>query len=232
MTEPAATQVTAPRGTPASATPRSGQALLRTRHDLIVCNECDAVYQRLTPQRGTVLRCQRCNALLGRGHRLRPDALLAFAAGALLLLLIGNLEPIATLEQGGVVSQATLLQAIEATWHAGAPLVALLTAATAMVFPLGFTLLRLYLLASLVRGRTPAGFVPTMHLLRFVTRWSMVEVFMMGTLVAVVRSASLTSTTPGFGLLAYGALTLLLTSITASGTHGLWRLAGHTEAAR
>jgi len=63
-----------------------------------------------------------------------------------------------------------------------------------------------------------------MHALNFVTRWSMVEVFMMGTLVAVVRCASLTSATPGIGLFAYAALTLLLTSITAAGTHSLWKM--------
>jgi paraquat-inducible protein A len=121
------------------------------------------------------------------------------------------------------VSQATLPEAIEATWSAGQPFVAVLTAATAFVFPLVFTILRLYLLGSLVRGIVPRGFVPAMHMLSFVTRWGMPEVFMLGTLVAVVRCASLTSATPGIGLFAYGAVTLLITAITAAGTHTLWK---------
>ena len=221
MTEPELhVNAQAPR---ASATSRT-QAALIARPDLVVCNECDAVHQRIELKRGNVARCRRCNALLGRGHVMQVQGLLAFALAALLLIVIGNTAPIVTLDMRGVLNRATLPQAIEHTWQAGQPLVALLTAATALVFPLCFTLLRLYVLVPLVRGRLPPGFVPAMHALNFVTRWSMVEVFMMGTLVAVVRCASLTSATPGIGLFAYAALTLLLTSITAAGTHSLWKM--------
>jgi paraquat-inducible protein A len=208
---------------PAAARATVTAAALAARPDLVVCNECDAVHERITLARGTVARCRRCNALLGRGHVIGTEKLLAFAIASLLLIIIGNSAPIVTLDFQGVVSQATLPQAIEATWNAGQPFVAVLTAATALVFPLVFTILRLYLLGSLVRGIVPRGFVPAMHMLAFVTRWGMAEVFMLGTLVAVVRCASLTSATPGIGLFAYGAVTLLITAITAAGTHNLWK---------
>lgn len=200
------------------------EPVLVARPDLVVCNECDAVHERVELARGTVARCRRCNALMGRGHVLRLQALLAFALAALALIIIGNSAPIVTLDLRGVMSQATLPEAIQHTWESGQPLVAVLTAATALVFPLIFTLLRIYVLVSLFLGQVPKSFVPAMRALDFVTRWSMVEVFMMGTLVAVVRGASLTSATPGIGLFAYAALTLLLTSITAAGTHSIWKL--------
>jgi paraquat-inducible protein A len=208
---------------PRASAPARTQASLIARPDLVVCNECDAVHERVELKRGTVARCRRCNALMGRGHVMRVQTFIAFAMASLLLIVIGNTAPIVTLDVRGVMSQTTLPMAIRATWDAGQPLVALLTAATALVFPLCFTLLRLYLLLSLSRGVVPNAFVPAMRALDFVTRWSMVEVFMMGTLVAVVRSAGLTSATPGIGLFAYAALTLLLTSITAGGTHSMWK---------
>jgi paraquat-inducible protein A len=220
MTEPSPSAIAHAPFAPAGA---RAAAALAARPDLVVCNECDAVHKRITLARGTVARCQRCNALLGRGHVLGTEKLLAFAVASLLLIVIGNSAPIVTLDFRGVISEATLPQAIEATWMAGQPLIAVLTAATALVFPLMLTVLRLYLLGSLVRGIVPRGFVPAMHMLAFVTRWGMVEVFLMGTLVAVVRSASLTSATPGIGLFAYGAVTLLITAITAAGTHNLWK---------
>lgn len=220
MTDPLPSAIAhAPRAT---AGARAAVALA-ARPDLVVCNECDVVHERIELARGTVARCRRCNALLGRGHVLGTEKLLAFAVASLLLIVIGNSAPIVTLDLQGVVSRATLPEAIEATWNAGQPLVAVLTAATALVFPLMLTVLRLYLLGSLVRGIVPRGFVPAMHMLGFVTRWGMVEVFMMGTLVAVVRCASLTSATPGIGLFAYAAVTLLITAITAAGTHSLWK---------
>lgn len=223
MTEPVPdVNPTAPRVASSART----HAALIARPDLVVCNECGAVHERITLARGTVARCRRCSALLGRAHPMRLDAFLAFAMAALLLIVIGNTAPIVTLDLRGVMTHATLPQAIRATWEAGQPLVALLTAATALVFPLCFTVLRIYVLASLLRGQVPRAFVPAMRLLGFVTRWGMVEVFMMGTLVAVVRGATLTSATPGAGLFAYAALTLLLTSLTAAGTHSLWQRAG------
>lgn len=206
----------------APVAPAAPRVALAARPELVVCHECDAVHERIHLARGTVARCSRCNALLGRGRVLRSDTLIAFALASLMLILIGNSMPIVTLDLSGVVVQATLPRAIAATWQAGQPIVALLTAATALVFPLCFALLRIYVLGSIARGIQPRGFVPAMHLLEFMTRWAMVEVFMMGTLVAVVRGASLTSATPGIGLFAYAAATLLLTAITAAGTHGLW----------
>ncbi|MET0333085.1 MAG: paraquat-inducible protein A [Rhizobacter sp.] len=215
----------APVGARTSGTTTTTSAALAARPDLVICNECNAVHERITLARGTVARCHRCNSLLGRGHVIGTEKLLAFAIAALLLLIIGNNAPIVTLDLQGVITRATLPEAIEATWNAGQPLIAVLTAATALVFPLAFTMLRLYLLGSLVRGVVPRGFVPAMHMLGFVTRWGMVEVFLLGTLVAVVRGASLTSATPGIGLFAYVAITLLVTAITAAGTHTMWKRA-------
>jgi paraquat-inducible protein A len=225
MTEPVPSATdAAPRAPVATRTSAaSPAAVLAARPDLVVCNECNAVHARITLARGTVARCARCNALLGRGHVIGTEKLLAFSIAALLLIIIGNSAPIVTLDLQGVVTRATLPEAIEATWDAGQPFVAVLTAATALVFPLVFTVLRLYLVGSLVRGIVPRGFVPAMHMLGFVTRWGMVEVFLLGTLVAVVRCASLTSATPGIGLFAYAAITLLITAITAAGTHTLWQ---------
>jgi paraquat-inducible protein A len=199
------------------------EPVLVARPDLVVCDECDAVHERIELASGTVARCRRCNALLGRGRMLHMQALLAFSIGALVLMVVANSAPIVTLDLRGVVSQATLPDSIQYTWESGQPLVALLTAATVQVFPLVFTLLRIYLLVSLMQGLVPRGFAPAMRALDFVTRWSMVEVFMMGTVVAVVRGATLTSATPGIGLFAYGALALLLTAITAAGTHSMWK---------
>lgn len=192
------------------------------RPDLVVCNECDAVHQRIELHSGSVARCRRCNALLGRGRMLGLQTLLAFSVAALLLIVVANSAPIVTLDLRGVTIRATLTDSIQYTWQGGEPLVALLACATAQVFPLAFTVLRIYLLVSLLRGHLPRGFVPTLRALDFVTRWSMVEVFMMGTMVAVVRGAAFATATPGIGLFAYGALALLLTAITAAGTQPMW----------
>jgi paraquat-inducible protein A len=101
--------------------------------------------------------------------------------------------------------------------------VALLAGATALAFPLAVILLRLWILVPLVWGRRSAAFLPAMRALHAVTRWSMVEVFLLGTLVAIVRSAGLASLVPGVGIFSFAVLTVLLTAIHAAGLHGLWQ---------
>jgi len=50
-------------------------------------------------------------------------------------------------------------------------------------------------------------------------------VFMLGVLIAVVRSAGVTNVVLGPGIFAYTALTVLLTAIQATGLQGLWQQA-------
>ncbi len=192
--------------------------------ELVVCEECDAVYARRALSAGDLLRCRRCGATIGRGHWLTVDGQLALTLTALVVFLIASLSPIVTLELRGQHVVATLFGAIDSTWSDD-PLLALLAAATAAGFPLAVIGLRLWVLVPLRTGRALPGFAPTMRALRWVLRWSMVEVFMLAVLVAVVRSAGVTHVVPGPGIFAYGLLVLLLAAIQTSGWHGLWHLA-------
>jgi paraquat-inducible protein A len=189
---------------------------------LVVCEDCDTVHSRQALAEFEVARCTRCDATLGRGHRLSAEGLLALAVAALMFFGMGNISDIVTLNFGGISVEASLPQAIGLTWDAGQQTVAVLAGATAFGFPLLVILLRLYVLAPLVLGRRSAAFLPAMRVLHWVTRWSMVEVFLLGTLVAIVRSAGMATVVPGVGIFCYAALTVLLTAEHVAGLHGLW----------
>jgi len=188
----------------------------------MLCEECDAAYPARPIGRDDLLRCRRCGAVLARGHGLPLDGQLALTLGALAVFLIGSLSPIVTLELQGIHSQATLLEATRETWRTGAHLVAALSFATAFAFPLLVIALRLWVLVPLVMRRPVLFLAPVMRLLRWVLRWSMVEVFMLGVLIAVVRSAGVTHVVLGAGIFAYMGLTVLLTAIHAAGLQALW----------
>jgi paraquat-inducible protein A len=202
---------------------RDADATVQPRPRLVACEECDALYQRRRLAPGDVARCPRCGATLGRGHWLDVNGQLALASGALVFFVLGNVRDIVTLDLRGAETPVTLYESIIATWGAGEEVVALLAGATAFLFPLAVILLRLYVLWPLTMGRVARGFVPAMRALRWVTRWSMVEVFMVGTLVAIVKLAGLASVIPGVGIVSYAILTLLLAANQAAGLHGLWR---------
>ena len=200
------------------------------RPNLLVCDACDALYTRPALAQDSMARCVRCGALLGRGHRITLDEQLALAIAALVLLVIANLTPLVTLDLRGQRTAATLLECVRITWQAGEPLVALLAAGTAFVFPLALIVLRLYVLAPLTAGVPPRGFVVAMRMLRWVTQWSMVEVFMLGVLISVVRSAGLAHAGMQPGLFAYAGVMLLLTANIAAGQRRLWQRYGEVLA--
>ncbi len=197
---------------------------------LVICEDCDLVHERQTLHPGDVARCARCGAVLGRGQRLSPPSQLALSLTALIVFVMGNLCNIVTLDLGGMHVESTLPEAIAQTWATGQQAVAVLAGATAFAFPLAVILLRLWVLLPLALGRRSTAFLPVMRVLHAVTRWSMVEVFLLGTLVAIVRSAGLASLVPGVGIFSYAVLTVLLTAIHAAGLHGLWQHADECAA--
>jgi paraquat-inducible protein A len=212
-----------PRSQGAAVRSATVETPLRSHPDLQVCPECDALYAKPALANDAVARCRRCGATLGRGHWLPADGQLALSVAAAVVYAIATLSPIVTLELRGVHAVSTMIEATRLTWDSGEHLVAVLAAATVIVFPLLVILLRLWLLAPLVAGQPTPGLVPALHALRWLTRWSMVEVFMLAVLIAVVRSAGVTNVVPGAGIFAYGTLAVLLAAVQATGLEGLWQ---------
>jgi paraquat-inducible protein A len=199
------------------------RSAVRAHPELVACEDCDTVHRRRSLEAGDVARCARCGATLDRGHLLAVDGLLALSSGALVVFVLANVSDIVKLNLRGVHTEVTLWESIWFTWLSGQHVVALLAGATAFAFPLSVILLRLYVLAPLAAGRRARGFVPAMRALRWVTRWSMVEVFLFGTLVAIVKIAGMASVIPGVGVFSFGVLTLLLAANQAAGLHGVWQ---------
>ena len=189
---------------------------------LVVCQGCDAVYAWHALAAGDRARCRRCGAVLARGHGLGQQGLLALTLAAGIAFAIANLSPIVTLELGGATAELTLPGALLLTWQAGEGAVALLAAATAFVFPLAAIALRRWVLLPLAIGWRPPGARHALAALHAATEWSMVEVFLLGVLVSVVRGAGVASVSLGPGLLAWAVLTVLLTAVQSAGLHALW----------
>jgi len=65
----------------------------------------------------------------------------------------------------------------------------------------------------------------SMHVLRAMQPWSMVEVFVLGVLVAVVKLAGMAEVTPQLGMWGFALLTVLLTLLNSFDLHQLWDIA-------
>src|SRR6185437_1804133 len=194
----------------------------RDEHSLVVCEQCGTAH-RWRPLAGHVVaRCVRCEAVLGRSHRLGLSAILALTLTAAVCFAVGITTDVLSLSFRGVSQAATLPEAIGAVWSEGQEAIAAIAALTALIAPAAFIGLRLYILVPLVRGTTAPGFALGVRLMQHAARWSMVEVFTIGVLLSLVRLAGLADATPGPGLFALGAVTFLFAAIESAGTKHLW----------
>lgn len=189
---------------------------------LRVCDECGLVHRWQPLGHGVVARCSRCDAVLGRSHRLSIDSVLALTVAAAAVYLVAVSTPLMTLTLRGPSESATLVDAILAAWRGGEPFVAIVAAMTALVAPAAFVAFRLYVLFPVSVGIKPPGFAWCVRALHQAERWNMVEVFTIGVLLSLVRLAGLADASPGPGLFAMGALTVLFASIASAGLKRLW----------
>jgi paraquat-inducible protein A len=194
----------------------------REPNSLIVCEQCGMAHRWQPLAAGARAHCLRCEAVLGRGHSLSITNVLALTVAAGVAFAIGISSDVLELSLRGTAEAATLPQAIAATWNDGQELIAVAAAITALVSPALFIALRLYVLLPLALGRVPRGFAFCVRALHHAGHWNMVEVFTIGVLLSLVRLAGLADASPGPGLFALGAVTLLFAAIEAAGLKHLW----------
>jgi paraquat-inducible protein A len=194
----------------------------RTQDSLVVCERCGKAHRWRLLGPGAVARCTRCEAVLGRGHRLGVETVLALTVTALIVFLIASFTDVISIRLGGNIVATTLPGAVRSAWRDGEQLVAVAAAVTALIAPALFILLRLYVLVPLAVGKVPAGFGLCARALHEVSRWNMVEVLTVGGLLSLVRLAALAEATPGPAMFALGLLTLLFAAIESAGLRHLW----------
>lgn len=197
---------------------------MQKRPDLIVCEECDAVFLRPLLGRGVVAHCLRCEAELERDTGRRLERLLPLTVAALVLFVIANTFPIVTIELQGLTSDTTLVGAVLALLRDGMSEVALLVMATTLLFPLIQMLVLLYLLLPSSRLQRPPGFVLLLRLMQAARPWGMVEVFMLGILVALIKLSNMAEVIPGPALWSFGVLTVLLTVVVSFNPRYIWHV--------
>jgi len=197
---------------------------------LAICEHCDAVYERRRLARGEAAYCLRCGAEVYRNRPLDVDTMLAITLASLIFFVIANTYPVMVMELGGTRADATLWDAILASYDAGVGVIAVVAAACIFFLPLSQILLFSYVLLPLRAGRVPRGFVVAMHAIRHMRPWSMVEVFMVGVLVSAVKLAEDADIAPGIGLWGFALLTILLTLLSTFDLHELWDLAAEAGA--
>jgi paraquat-inducible protein A len=199
------------------------QNTLPHHRDLVACHECDLL-QRLPTERGTGrVRCVRCGCVLHNQGRDPVAVPLALGLTALVLFGLSNAFPLLEFSLKGRVDSTYLLAGIRELFAQGRPLLAATVLFTTILAPVVHIGLLIYLFLPLSLGRRPPGFAAALRLTQMVLPWSMLEIFLLGVIVAAVKLAEQATIVPGPAAWSLGVLVFVLAAAaTQVHPHRLW----------
>jgi paraquat-inducible protein A len=190
---------------------------------LIACHECDQLQREIALPPGRSVRCVRCGAKLYRVESRSIDHTLALTLAAGVVFILATMFPIIGLQIQTTRNDTSLISAVHILWNQGMWPVAGLVFLTTFLAPAAVLAIMIHILLALKRGRIPAGFTLAMRLLRIFNPWGMVEVFIIGVIVALVKLTHYGTLIPGIALWSLGVLTLLMTATASSfNVHDIW----------
>ncbi|NPT56886.1 paraquat-inducible protein A [Paraburkholderia elongata] len=183
---------------------------------LIACHECDLLQWKASlSERGTA-RCQRCGAALYRSLPATYDRALAFTLAAGILFVVANCFPIVGLWVKGALVETTLFGAVSSLYANGMWPIAGLVLVTTILMPALNIAAVIYLLLPLHIGGLPQRPEIVLRVLRHAAPWGMIEVLMLGMLVALVKLQHFATVVPGVAIWAFGAVMVLLAAAAVS----------------
>ena len=156
-------------------------------------------------------RCPRCAAAV---HLRKPDSIArtwAFLIGAYVLYLPANLLPIMDTSSLFDAQQDTILSGVVYLWTTGAWITALIVFIASIVTPLTKLIILTALVISVQRKSTwrPHARAMVYRVVSLVGRWSMLDIFVVTVLVALVQIQSVAVVSAGPGAFAFGAVVVL-----------------------
>jgi paraquat-inducible protein A len=173
---------------------------------LAVCHICGQLSKLALKQ-----HCPRCGAAL---HLRKPNSInstWALLVAAYILYIPANLLPVMETRSLFGIQQDTIMSGVVFLWTSGSWVLACVVFLASITVPLLklFSLTILLLTAQFgarwrLRQRTQLY-----RLLELVGRWSMLDVYVVTLLVALVQAQSLASVMPGSGVIAFSAVVVL-----------------------
>jgi paraquat-inducible protein A len=192
--------------------------------DLLACPDCDLLLEHKHIEHGEKACCPRCGHVLHAPKRNSVDKTLALALTGLLLFIPANFLPIMTLDTMGFMQAGSIFDGIRVIYESGYLFVALMVALTSFAFPLVKLSLLFYVSLHLKLKRYPHDLPLFMRLYKHLDEWGMLEVYMVGILVAIIKLHHMAHIHYDFGFFCFiGLLFVALASSVSMDEHEFWQ---------
>jgi paraquat-inducible protein A len=189
----------------------------------MACHECDLLQHiPALPENGTAV-CPRCGATLLRSKPNSLERTLALTVAGLALFILANTFPFLSFKIEAQVRETTLVTGIVTLYQQGLPELAVVVMLTTVIVPFIQLTGMLYILLPLTANRQAPMTMRVFRWVRTLQPWSMMEVFLMGILVSIVKLAKMAKIVPGIAVFAFLALILVMAaSTTTLDPHVVW----------
>lgn len=178
--------------------------------DMIACPACDLLHRRPVLAVGGRARCLRCGTTMLTRKPRSIDRALAATIGALVLYLAAVTLPFLALSRSGLESQISVVDSAMALWTNDMHLLAVIAFAFILIFPLmRLTLLISILIPLRLNRRLPSWGRMAFRWVSWLQPWDMMEIFMIGVIVSLVKIIELADISVGPAFWALSALVIV-----------------------
>jgi len=199
-------------------------ALKPKASDFAICHECDVLMRLPNATVSSTLKCPRCSSPVknhASGKLAKP---LAAVAAGLIFYWPANFMPILSMSILGIESNHTMIGAVDVMFEGNMVPVALMVFFCSILAPFfEFSLLGL-VLAQVALGRNILWLPDLFRFYTHLDSWVMLEVYMIGLLVSIIKLIGMASITPGIGLVCFVGMMLASIAVKVNlNRHGVWR---------
>jgi len=173
--------------------------------------------------------CVRCNEILRQHAPRGVQRTIALSLAALVLFIPANTLPILSISQMGHRSESTIWGGVVELWQSGTQGIAVLVFFCSILIPLMKVLGLLYLCAS-YQIHSPKKYSSLLRFITVIGRWSMLDVFLVAILVALVKLGTFATVEPELGIVAFaGVVVLTMIASTNFDSRLLWLQQEHNK---
>ena len=180
------------------------------------CIHCDLPLTIGELSGGQRALCPRCGQVMSACTRDALQRALAFATAAIVLLILANAFPFLSLKAKGLESVMTIPATAAELHRDGYTALAVLVIGVIVAIPAVILGVVLALVVPLHQGRNVPWLVPAGRLIYLLSPWSMVEVFVIGVIVSLVKIHHMATVVIGLSFWAYIAFSLCFAATLAS----------------
>ena len=190
---------------------------------LMACHDCDLLQRIPTVPEGSAATCRRCGTVLVQNKPKSFQRPLALLFAGVVLFVMFNAFPFLTFKKEGLEHQTHVVTGIRQLADQGMQALAALVAVNLIIVPGLQLVASLYVLVPVSLNRRAPGMFRVVRYIRMLQPWHMVEIFMLGVLVSMVKLAKMAQIIPGVAVYSLTAFIFVMAAASAAiDPHEIW----------